>query len=79
MSMTSIRQNAIEIELKIQQIANSDPNDVPNHHKQMHTILVNRIGIAQLYCNEKDINKKSYYYHGLMMVNEEIKQFLSII
>jgi hypothetical protein len=77
--MTTIRQNAIEIEQKIQNIANSDPYDVPNHHKQLHTILVNRIGIAKLYCNESDIEKKSYYFQGLMMINEQIKQFLSII
>lgn len=77
--MTSIRQNEIEIEQKIQHIANSDPYDVPNHHKQIHAILVNRIGIAQLYCNERDVNKKSSYFHALMMINEELKLFLNII
>lgn len=67
------------IEEKIQRVANQSFSSVYKDNVSIRIILLNRIQIAKLYCDETDNEIKVNYFHAFMYENEKIKQFYSII
>lgn len=77
--MKSLRENELEIEQAIQRMANLDMRDISNHHISLQGILFERVFLARNYCTENEISRKRIYFQEIIILNNKIKEYLSII